>query len=104
MNDRLAIGATGEFVWGGLDLKMGLPIMNGNGPTAGSLADFSPAFGGQQVLGAASGDLLNSMAPMIGSMTPQQMQGSSAVFDFSNDNDFTGQTNSTGFGARLGAT
>ncbi|MEZ5478895.1 MAG: hypothetical protein R3E95_15885 [Thiolinea sp.] len=37
VNDRLAIGATGEFVWGGLDLKMGLPIMNGNGPTAGSL-------------------------------------------------------------------
>lgn len=111
VNDQLSVGGALEFVWGGLDMQMGMPIMNpdpnapgGIAPSAGSFADFSAAFGGGQVLGSASGNLLNSMAPMIGGMTPAQMQGTSAVFDFSNDSDFTGQTKGSGAGAKIGLT
>ncbi|MEZ5535131.1 MAG: outer membrane protein transport protein [Thiolinea sp.] len=109
VNDRLSIGGSVDYVWGGLDLQMGLPIMNPDGqggiaPSPGSFADFSQAFGGAQVLGEASGNLLGSLAPMIGGMTPAQMQGSTAVFDFSNDNDFTGQTSGSGTGAKVGMT
>jgi long-chain fatty acid transport protein len=111
VNDRLSIGGSLDYVWGGLDLQMGMPIMNpdpgapgGIAPSPGSFADFSSAFGGAEVLGSASGDLFNSLGPVIGGMTPAQMQGTSAVFDFSNDNDFTGQTNGTGTGAKVGLT
>ncbi|HPE62177.1 MAG TPA: outer membrane protein transport protein [Thiolinea sp.] len=104
VSPALSIGGTVEYVWGGLDMQMGMPIMNANGPTAGSFADFSTGFGGAQVLGSASGNLLDSMAPMLMGMTPAQMQGTSAVFDFSNSSDFTGQADGSGIGARIGAT
>ena len=105
VNSKLTIGGTLEYVWGGMDLIMGLPLFAPDGsPAPGTFADFSSDFGGANVLGNASGTLLQGFGQLLSSIPQEQLPNHSAVFDFSNDNDYTGEASGTGFGARIGLT
>jgi long-chain fatty acid transport protein len=98
VNDKLIIGGSADFVWGMMDLQMIMPAM-GPGMTAppGTFADFVPAFGGSQVLGSASGSLVDSMAA---SGLPMANVG----IDFSDDSDFTGAAKGYGISPKVGMT
>ncbi|SEA60604.1 long-chain fatty acid transport protein [Thiothrix caldifontis] len=100
VNDNLSVGGTVDYVWGGLDMKMGMPIAAaGANPAApGTFADFSQ---GQQVLGSASGTLVQGLGTMV---APAAMTSTAAAFDFSNDDDFSGKTTGAGVSGSLGAT
>ncbi len=103
VNERFAIGGTFEFVWGGMDLIMGMPLFAPDGSAApGTFADFSMDFGGANVLGSASGTLLQGFGQLLQSIPQEQLPNHSAVFDFSNDNDFTGKATGTGFAGKIG--
>lgn len=105
VNDKLSVGGTLEYVWGGMDLIMGLPLFAPDGSAApGTFADFSSSFGGANVLGNASGTLLQGFGQLLSSIPQEQLPNHAAVFDFSNDNDYTGETSGTGYGAKLGLT
>jgi long-chain fatty acid transport protein len=73
-----AVGATLDFMWAGLDMRMALP-----GSQLGSLVT------------GASGSLAGMLAP-LGSAPWTRI-------DFSNSSDFTGAAKSTGWAGKLGA-
>ena len=95
INSKLGIGATVDFVWAGLDLKMAM-----NEAQFGDLAN--PA---SQQAGTAAGSLVTAFGQMY---EPMGGTGVSrldyAYFDFSNDSDYTGEANGTGLGAKIGLT
>ena len=100
VNDKLSVGGALDYVWGNLDMKLGMPVLDSSGkPSPGTFGDFAPAFGGNQVLGSASGTLVSGLAGMVTSPTT-----TSAAFDFSDDSDFSGKTSGAGVSAKLGAT
>lgn len=100
VNDKLSIGGALDYVWGNLDMKLGMPVLDSGGqPSPGTFGDFVPAFGGNQVLGSANGTLVTGLAGMVTSPTT-----TSAAFDFSDDNDFSGKTSGSGVSAKIGAT
>lgn len=94
VNEKLSIGLTGDFVWAGLDLQMAM-----------SEAQFQDLANPQaQTIGTASGTLVGAFGQMyepFGGMGISQLYH--AYFDFSNDNDFTGQAMGFGFGGKIGA-
>jgi long-chain fatty acid transport protein len=75
---ELAIGATLDFMWAGLDMRMAL-----SGAQLGGLVT------------GASGNLASALPALGGAPW--------ARIDFSNSSDFTGKANSTGWAAKLGA-
>lgn len=98
ISDKLTIGGTLQYVWGGMDMIFGMPVGNTAAPQAGTFADFAnPA---SNILGSATGSLVQGLgsgaAPLF--MTPDD----AAVFEFSNNSDFSGQAKGQGAGASLG--
>jgi long-chain fatty acid transport protein len=89
VSPRLALGATADFVWAGMDLRMAL--------SGAQFADLATP--GQQVFGEASGTLVNTFGGFIG----QGLGVNHARFDFSNDSDFTGEAMGYGGAVKLGA-
>lgn len=79
VNPNLTVGATLKFLWSSLDLRMAAS----GAQLAGMVTD-------------ASGNLAMALGPLSGAPW--------ARIDFSDDNDFSGEAKSTGFGASLGAT
>ncbi len=105
VNNKLTLGGTLQYVWGGMDLIMGMPLFAPDGsPAPGTFADFSSDFGGGNVLGTASGTLLQGFGQLLGSIPQEQLPNHAAVFDFSNDSDYTGQTTGAGIGGKIGIT
>ena len=103
VNDQLSVGGTLEYVWGGMDLIMGMPLLAGGQPAPGTFADFLPQGsmpGISNSLGTASGSLVQGLMPNLPAVMGAGAQ--SAVFNFSNDDDFSGKTKGAGFSARLG--
>ena len=99
VNNQLSLGATLEYVWGGMDLIMGMPMAGPTGmPDPGTFGDFMP--GAPNALGNASGTLVQGLGAALQANPPPA--GSSAVFNFSNNDDFSGQAGGAGFGARIG--
>jgi len=99
VNDQLSLGGTLQYVWGGMDLIMGMPLFGQPGtPPPGTFDDFMP--GAPNALGSATGSLVQGLGPALQANPPPA--GSSAVFRFSNDDDFSGKTKGAGFSARLG--
>jgi len=87
VNERLSIGGTIDFVWANLDLKMAMPGANMMTMIGGGLIN------GSMVTGLQS------------AMTTSQINDIYyGYFDFSDSNDFTGQSTGTGFAAKLGLT
>jgi len=75
---ELSIGASLDFVWAGLDLRMAA--------TGAQLAG---------MVTGASGNLAGALGPLSGAPW--------ARIDFSDSNDFTGEANSTGWAGKIGA-
>ncbi len=100
VNNQLSIGGTLQYVWGGMDLIMGMPLLAGNPPSPqpGTFADFLP--GSPNALGSASGSLVQGLQPAFPSVLSAGAEN--AVFNFSNDDDFSGKAKGAGFSARLG--
>ncbi len=94
VNQQLSVATTLEYVWGGMDLIMGMPIGDLANPTAGTFADFANPNSGK--LGSATGTLVQGLGSQP---LPANAQ---AVFNFSNDDDFSGKANGAGYGARFG--
>ncbi len=104
VNDKLAIGATAQYVWGGMDLIMGMPLLGPDGaPAPGTFFDFMP--GAQNALGTANGSLVEGLGQQLEPAVQdpnKPLVGKSAIFNFSNDNDFSGEASGVGLSARLG--
>lgn len=102
VNEKLVVGGSIDYVWGGLDMKMPLPIFNpmSGTATAGTFADFFPAFGGQQVLGEATmtAGLQGQLQAAIGGGVD------TVAINFSDSSDFTQEASGTGFGGKIGMT
>ncbi|MFI5336824.1 MAG: OmpP1/FadL family transporter [Opitutales bacterium] len=91
VSDQLQIGATVDFMWAGMDLKM---AMSGN-------QFFDLVMPTSQRFGRASGSIVQSFGQIMASLPP----GSSvdyAYFNFSNSNPFTGEAKSYGYGGKVG--
>ena len=88
------IGATVDFVWAGMDLQMAM-----SEPQFQDLANPQA-----QTIGSASGTMVSAFGGMY---EPFGGTGISrlyhAYFDFSNDNDFTGEALGIGFAGKIGA-
>ncbi len=78
---EFAVGATLDFMWAGLDLRMAAPATQLGGLVTGG-----------------SGNLAMGLPQMLPMLPP----GAWARIDFSDSSDFTGQANSTGWAAKLG--
>ena len=95
VTDQLIVGGSVDFVWAGMDLKMGM-----NEAQFGDLAN--PA---SQQQGMASGTLVDGFNALYekGAGTGIS-QLHYAHFDFSNSSDFTGEAFGKGFAGKLGLT
>jgi long-chain fatty acid transport protein len=96
-----SLGASLDFVWASLDLKMAL-----NG---GQFADLvGPAFGGSNTYGTASGSLVNTLGgaftvpnPLCGGV-PCLSTLNWARFDFADKSTFSGAAKGNGFAGKIG--
>lgn len=91
VNDKLQIGATADFMWAGMDLKM---AMSGN-------QFFDLVMPTSQHFGRASGSIVNSFGQIMASL-PAGTSVDYAYFDFSNGSQFTGEARSYGYGGKIG--
>jgi len=87
INDKLNIGATVDFVWASLDLKMVMP--------------------GARMMQMISGGLIDGS--MVGALNTAMTGGQLddvyyGYFDFSNNSDYTGKASATGYAGKLGLT
>jgi long-chain fatty acid transport protein len=94
----LSVGATLDFVWAGLDLKMAL-----TGQQFFNLAGLDSSTPNQHQYGNASGTLVDKFVGMYmgGAFNPANPVPW-ARFDFSDDSSFTGKAKATGLGGKLG--
>ena len=100
VNDKLTVGGSIDFVWGGLDMKMAMPVFAGGGPNPGTFGDFAASFGGSQVLGTV--DMTAGLGGAFSALVTDP--NTAAVrLDFSDGSDFTQEANGTGFGGKIGA-
>jgi long-chain fatty acid transport protein len=94
INDQWKVGASVDFVWESMDLKMAL--------SGAQFLDMAAAFGGSQTYGSVTGSMLTAFGgflPMLNPLNPVNY----GRFDFSDDSDFSGKAKGTGFGGKLGA-
>ena len=99
ISNKLTVGGTLQYVWGGMDMIFGMPVGNTAASQAGTFADFANP--SSNILGSATGTLVQGLG-MPGGAPPFMTPDDSAVFEFSNDNDFTGQARGRGAGASAG--
>ncbi len=92
----LSVGATLDFVWAGLDLKMAV-----TGQQFFNLAGMDSSTPNQHQYGSASGSMLAAFSGIFGALNPANPVNW-ARFDFSDDSSFTGKAKATGFGGKLG--
>lgn len=91
VSDTLQIGATADFIWAGMDLKMamsGAQFFDLVTPTS-------------QRFGRASGTVVQSFGQVLSTLPP----GTSvdyAYFNFSNGSPFTGEARGYGYGGKIG--
>lgn len=93
VNEKLTLGATVDYVWAGMDLQMAM-----SGEQFFDLVD--PRL---QNFGTASGTLVQGFFQIMGQMPPGTGVDY-AYFDFTNDNDFTGEASGDGYAGKLGLT
>ncbi|MCF3652364.1 OmpP1/FadL family transporter [Synoicihabitans lomoniglobus] len=93
VNERLNIGGTVDFVWAGMDLQM---AMSGS-------QFFDLVNPMAQNFGHASGSLVQGFNQMMSTL-PADTGVDYAYFNFTNDNDFTGEAEGYGFAGKIGLT
>jgi len=91
VGETLQIGATADFMWAGMDLKM---AMSGN-------QFFDLVMPTSQRFGRASGAIVNSFGQILASL-PAGTAVDYAYFNFSNGSPFTGEARSYGYGGKIG--
>lgn len=91
INDRLFVGATLDFVWAGMDLRMAM--------SGAQFFDLVNPL--SQQYGRASGSLIQSFSGMLGTL-PAGTNVDYAYFDFSNGNPFTGAARGYGYAGKVG--
>lgn len=91
VNDKLQIGATADFMWAGMDLKM---AMSGN-------QFFDLVMPTSQRFGRASGSIVNSFGQIL-AILPAGTSVDYAYFNYSNGNPFTGAARAYGYSGKLG--
>lgn len=98
VNEKLILGATAEFIWGGMDIQMPLLVGDGSAPSPGSLMDFM----GSKVLGEAT--VSAGLGTAIDNMMTGGMLGADdyARIEFADDSNFSGAASGTGFAGKLG--
>jgi long-chain fatty acid transport protein len=100
INKDFIVGATVDFVWATLDLKMAL-----NGA---QFLDMAGAFGGSEAYGSVSGSMMNAFGGFVQQGVIASGQGGAPLpvnwgrFDFSDDSPFSGAAKGTGFAGKLG--
>ncbi|MCB1049654.1 MAG: outer membrane protein transport protein [Acidobacteria bacterium] len=93
VNPRFALAGSVDFVWAGLDLQMGL--------SEGQFMDMTMP--NAQQMGRVSGSMMQAFGALYEPFGGQGVDHLNyAYFDFSNDNDFTGETQGYGFAGKLG--
>ncbi len=97
VNEQLNIGGSIDYVWGGLDMMMPMPIGTGQ---PGTFSDFLTGFGGGQELGEAT--VSAGLAGQIGGAVGAGYD--TVAINFSNNSDFSQETSGSGFGAKIGFT
>ncbi len=90
-NDQLQIGATTDFMWVGMDLKM---AMSGS-------QFFDLVMPTSQRFGRASGTIVQGFGQMLATL-PAGTSVDYAYFDFSNGAAFTGEARSYGYAGKVG--
>lgn len=91
VNDTLQIGATADFIWAGMDLKM---AMSGS-------QFFDLVMPSSQRFGRASGAIVQSFGQVL-AMMPAGTSVDYAYFNFSNGSAFTGEARGYGYGGKVG--
>jgi long-chain fatty acid transport protein len=91
VNEQWQIGATADFMWAGMDLKM---AMSGN-------QFFDLVMPSSQHFGRASGTIVQSFGQIMATM-PAGTSVDYAYFNFSNDNSFTGEARTYGYSGKVG--
>lgn len=91
VNERLQIAATADFIWAGMDLQMAM-----SGPQF-----FDLVLPTSQRFGRAGGSLVNSFGQMLQTL-PAGSSVDYALFNFANQNDFTGDARGYGYGGKVG--
>jgi len=93
VNPNLKIGGSLDYVWAGMDMKMAVKG-----------ASFLQMAGGTSPMASASGGMINSF---VGNVMPALDPANPVnwgYFDFSNQNDYTGQAVGTGYAGKIGFT
>jgi long-chain fatty acid transport protein len=95
VNDKLTLGASADFVWAGLDLKMAM--------SEAQFVDLATT----QTIGEASGSLLPGFGALYEPFGATPGPGTirtlnHAYYDFSNNNDFTGEAKAYGYAGKAG--
>lgn len=93
VNPNLKIGGSLDYVWAGMDLKM---AVRGT--------DFLQMAGGTSPMAVASGGMINSFVTNVMPALDPANPVNWGYFDFSNQNDFTGQAVGTGYAGKIGFT
>jgi len=91
VNDQLQLGATADFMWAGMDLKM---AMSGS-------QFFDLVMPTSQRFGTASGTIVQSFSQMLGTL-PAGTSVDYAYFNFSNGSPFTGEARGYGYAGKVG--
>jgi len=91
VNDQLQVGATADFMWAGMDLKM---AMSGN-------QFFDLVMPTSQRFGRASGTIVQSFGQILQQL-PAGTSVDYAYFNFSNNSNFTGEARSYGYAGKIG--
>ena len=90
---QLKIGGSLDYVWAGMDMKMAV-----------SGTSFLQMAGGVSPMASASGPMVTAFGGMMGGAPGQIGAVNWGYFDFSNNNDFTGQAVGTGYAGKIGFT
>lgn len=109
VNSRFNIGGSVDFVWGGMDLQMAMPVMVNPATGAPTNMGIAPAGTFGDLLGFPPGS--NTMgevtlSPGLGSAANGLIAAgyNTVRMNFSNDSDFTGEAKGYGIGAKIGLT
>lgn len=93
LNDRLSLAGSLDLVWAGLDLQMAL--------NEAQFTDMANPMA--QTIGSAAGSIVQAFGALYEPFGGQGVNHLNyAYFNFSNDNDFTGQTRGYGVAGKLG--
>ncbi|MGM0593711.1 MAG: OmpP1/FadL family transporter [Pseudomonadota bacterium] len=94
VNEQLIVGGSIDYVWAGMDLQMAM-----NGMMMGDMM-MNP----QSSYGSISGELVDTVDGMMANNGGPIYGLNYGYFDFTNDNDFTGEAKGDGFAGKIGAT